>query len=316
MPQTTEIKTNIKSRRSLIAKIDPARLFFTFSGASVIVILLGIFYLLIINSIPFFKEYNFIDFLATTRWNPTSSTPGYGIVPLLISSLYVTIGSMIISIPVGIGAALYLSEMAPNKVREILKPLIEILASIPSVVIGFLGLVVLGPVIAAVTGMSSGLNAVNGSILLAIMALPTIISLSEDALRSVPDSFREASYALGANKWETMIKVILPSAKSGIFAAIMLGLGRAIGETMTVLMVCGNAPHMPSSLLDSVRTLTATIAIELGEVDFGSTHYHALFAVGFILFVITFIINLAADIVLRRQQNFAKNGKKRKAKAK
>ena len=316
MPQTTDNQPIIKSRRSLIAKIDPARLFFTISGASVIVILLGIFYLLIINAIPFFKEYSFFDFIGTTRWNPTSSTPGYGIIPLLISTLYVTIGSMFLSIPIGIGAALYLSEVAPNRVREILKPVIEILASIPSVVIGFLGLVVLGPAIAAITGMPSGLNAVNGSILLAIMALPTIISLTEDSLRSVPDSFREASYALGANKWETMIKVILPSAKSGIFAAIMLGLGRAIGETMTVLMVCGNAPHMPSSFLDSVRTLTATIAIELGEVDFGSTHYHALFAVGFILFVITFIVNLAADIVLRRQQNFSKSGRKRKAKAK
>jgi len=314
MSPTIETATKIKSRRSLISKIDPARLFFTLSGASVIFILLGIFYLLIINSVPFFKEYNFFEFLTSTRWNPTSSTPGYGIVPLLISSLYVTIGSMIISIPIGIGAALYLSETAPNRIREILKPVIEILASIPSVVIGFLGLVALGPVIAALTGKSSGINAVNGSILLAIMALPTIISLSEDSLRSVPDSFREASYALGANKWETMVKVILPSAKSGIFAGVMLGLGRAIGETMTVLMVCGNAPHMPSSFLDSIRTLTATIAIELGEVDFGSTHYHGLFAVGCILFIITFIINLAADIVLRRQHSYSKSSRKAKAK--
>lgn len=290
-------------RKTLIARLDPARIFFTVSGLSVVLILLGIFYLLIINSLPFFKDFSIGEFLTSTRWNPTSTNPGpgYGIVPLLISSLYVTVGSMLLAIPLGVGAALYLSEVAPHKVREILKPVIEILASIPSVVIGFLGIVLLGPGLATLTGQNSGLNAVNGSILLAIMALPTIISLSEDALRSVPNSFREASYALGASKWETMSKIVLPAARSGIFAAIMLGLGRAIGETMTVLMVTGNAPHIPSSFLDSVRTLTATIAIELGEVPFGSTHYHGLFAVGFVLFIITFLVNLAADLVLRRQ---------------
>ena len=295
-----------KKAKGVFQKIDFAKIFFQVVGIAVVIVLLGIFVLLIGNSIPFFAENSVFDFLGGTRWNPTSTAkPGYGILPLVISTLFVTFGSMLISVPLGVGAALYLSEIASHKVRETLKPIIEMLASIPSVVIGFLGITFLGPQIAKITGMSNGLNAVNGSILLSLMALPTIISLSEDSLRSVPNSYREASYALGANKWETMIKVILPSARSGIFAALMLGVGRAIGETMTVLMVTGNAPHMPSSFLDSVRTLTATIAIELGEVPYGSMHFKALFAVALILFIITFFINLIADIVLRRQQNIA-----------
>lgn len=294
------------SWQKLMRRVDPAKIFFTVSGITVIIILLGIFVLLIRNSVPFFSKIPILDFLLGDRWNPTSEIKvGYGILPLVVSSGFVTAGAMIISIPIGIGAALYLSEVAAYKVREVLKPVIEILASIPSVVVGFLGLTLLGPVIATLTGKTNGLNAINGSILLAIMALPTIISLSEDALRSVPNSFREASFALGSNHWETMTRITLPAARSGIFAAVMLGLGRAIGETMTVLMVCGNALQMPTSFTDSVRTLTATIAIELGEVPDRSQHYFALFAVGLILFILTFIINLVADQVMRRQHNIA-----------
>ena len=293
--------------RSLLRRADPAAVFFTVIGASVILILLGILALLVINSLPFFSETSVLDFATGDRWNPTSSEPGYGILPLIVSTVMVTFLAMLIAVPVGIGTALWLAEVARPRVRETLKPVIELLSSVPSVVIGFLGLTLLAPAIAGLSGRPNGLNAASGAILLAIMALPTIISLSEDAIRSVPNSFREASYSLGANRWETMTKIIVPAARSGIFAAIMLGLGRAIGETMTVLMVCGNAPHIPSSIFDPVRTLTATIAIELGEVPYGSSHFHALFAVGLALFAITFLVNIAADIVLRRQAKLLGN---------
>jgi phosphate transport system permease protein len=214
----------------------------------------------------------------------------------------VTFGAMLLAVPIGLGCAAYLAEVAPSWVREILKPVIEILAGIPSVVLGFLGIVVVGPAIAQIFHLPNGLNAVNGSLLLAIMSLPTIISISEDAISSVPRSYKEASLALGATRWQTLIRVIVPSALSGIIASVMLGMGRAIGETMTVLMATGNALKMPYHFFDAVRTMTATIAIELGEVPFGSNHYHGLFVVGFILFVMTFIVNLVADIVLAKYQ--------------
>ena len=176
------------------------------------------------------------------------------------------------------------------------------LAGIPSVVIGFLGIVLVGPLIAKVFGLYSGLNALNGSLLLAVMALPTIISISEDALNNVPQAYDQASLALGATKWQTVIRVKIPAALSGIIAACMLGMGRAIGETMTVLMATGCAPAMPESFLESVRTLTSSIAIELGEVAYNTTHYYALFAIGLVLFVVTFMINLISDIILHRYE--------------
>jgi phosphate transport system permease protein len=219
---------------------------------------------------------------------------------MLVSSLMVTVGSLVVAVPLGIGTAAYLSDVASPRVREIAKPLVEILAGIPSVVVGFLGIVLLGPVISRLTGTYNGLNALNGSILLAVMALPTIISLSEDALGSVPRAYEEASLALGANKWETVIKVKVPAAASGILAACMLGMGRAIGETMTVLMATGNAAEFPRSFLGPVKTMTSTIAIELGEVAYYTTHFHMLFAVGLILFLITFVVNLCADIIFHK----------------
>jgi phosphate transport system permease protein len=188
------------------------------------------------------------------------------------------------------------------KVREIIKPIVEVLASIPSVVIGFLGIVLFGPAIAKITGQSHGLNAINGSILLAVMALPTIVSISEDSLNAVPRAYKEASFALGASRWQTLIRVKIPAALSGIIAAIMLGMGRAIGETMTVLMATGNAPAFPSGFFSSIRTMTATIAIELGEVPYYTTHYYALFAIGLVLFIITFFVNLISDLVLHKFQ--------------
>jgi phosphate transport system permease protein len=221
---------------------------------------------------------------------------------MIVSTLMVTLGALLIAVPIGLACAAYLAEIASPRVREILKPVIEILAGIPSVVMGFLGIVVVNPLIARVFGLPNGLNALNGSILLAIMSLPTIISLSEDAITAVPKTYKEASLALGATRWQTLIRVTIPAALSGIIASIMLGMGRAIGETMTVLMATGNAQAMPHSFLDAVRTMTATIAIELGEVPFGSVHYHALFVIGFVLFVMTFLVNLVSDIILQKYQ--------------
>lgn len=276
---------------------------FFINGLLVVFVLTGIFTLLIFTSIPAFKEISLGEFLFSANWNPTSYVKStYGIVSMLVSTFMVTTGALLIAVPLGIGTASYLSDVASPNVREVSKPVIEILAGIPSVVIGFLGIVLVGPLIARIFGLHNGLNAVNGSILLAVMALPTIISISEDALNSVPKSFEEASLALGATKWQTLIRVKIPAALSGIFAACMLGMGRAIGETMTVLMATGCAPAMPKSLLDSVRTMTSSIAIELGEVAYNTTHYYALFAIGLVLFIITFIINMISDIVLRKYQ--------------
>lgn len=275
---------------------------FFFNGLLVVIVLIGIFGLLVFTSIPAFKEIPLGGFLFGTVWNPTGYVkPVYGIVSMMVSTLMVTLGALLIAIPLGIGTAAYLSDIASHRVREIVKPIIEILAGIPSVVIGFLGIILVGPFIAKLFGLYNGLNALNGAILLAVMALPTIISLSEDALRSVPKSYPEASLALGATAWQTLVRVKIPAALSGIIAAVMLGMGRTIGETMTVLMATGCAPAMPRGFLDSVRTMTSTIAIELGEVPYNTTHYYALFGVGLVLFLITFAVNMISDIILNNQ---------------
>ncbi|GAB6137519.1 phosphate ABC transporter permease subunit PstC [Halanaerobaculum tunisiense] len=277
--------------------------FFFVNGILIILVLLGIFYLLLSESIPAFEEISLFNFLFTARWNPTSlQQAGYGILSMVVSTLLVTFGSMVFAVPLGITCAAYLAEVAPPKVREILKPVIEILAGIPSVVIGFLGIVSIGPMIANVFNLSNGLNMINGSVLLGIMALPTIISISEDAITAVPEDYKHASLALGANRWQTLVKVTLPAGLSGIVAGIMLGMGRAIGETMAVLMATGNAPAMPDSIFSSVRTMTATIAVELGEVPYNTTHYYALFAIGLVLFIMTFIVNLISDIFLHKYE--------------
>ncbi len=281
-------------------------LFFV-NGMIAVIILVGIFVLLLRNAFPGFREVSFWEFLTTTRWNPDAyDKETYGFLAMLASTGMTTIGSLLIAVPLGVGTAAYLSDVASHRVREIAKPLIEILAGIPSVVIGFLGIVLVGPVLAKLTGTYNGLNAINGSILLAVMALPTIVSLSEDALNSVPRSYEEASLALGANKWQTVIKVKIPAAASGILAACMLGMGRAIGETMTVLMATGNAPDFPDGFLSSVKTMTATIAIELGETAYFSTHFYMLFTVGLVLFIITFIINLISDLVFHKHMKMLK----------
>lgn len=281
---------------------------FFFNGLLVIIVLIGIFVLLVTKAMPAFREIHLGEFLFSANWNPTATfvRPSYGILSMFVSTLLVSIGALIIAIPLGIGAAAYLSDVASRRVREITKPIIEILAGIPSVVIGFLGIVLVGPLIARLFHLSNGLNALNGSVLLAVMALPTIISLSEDALNSVPKSFQEASLALGATHWQTIVRVKIPAALSGIIAASMLGMGRAIGETMTVLMATGCAIAMPKSFLQSVQTMTATIAIELGEVPYDTTHYYALFGIGLVLFIVTFIVNMISDIVLHKYQKVLK----------
>jgi phosphate transport system permease protein len=270
------------------------------SGYAVVIFVFLVFLFLLRDSLSLFRHYPVGDFLFGTEWLPISEPPKFGVIPLLLGSIYVTIGAIFICVPLGVGAAMFIAEVAPKPLKHVLKSLVEILASIPSVVLGFLGIIWLGPVLRNVFGLATGMCGLTGSLLLAFMALPTIISISEDALTGVPRAYREAAFGLGATRWQTLWRIILPSASSGILAAVMLGVGRVVGETMVVMMVTGNAPVMPSSILKPLRTLTATIAGEMGETVGGSEHYFALFAVGIVLFVITFSINLVADLFLRR----------------
>jgi len=272
------------------------------SGILSIIVLGLILAFLVYNSIKFFTTYPFFEFLTGTKWSPTVLEK-FGFIPLLTGSLLITFGAIIIAIPLGIGSAIYIGELAPRAVRETIKPIIEVLATIPSVVIGFIGIKVMAPIIKNVFNLNIGLTALAGSIMLAFMSLPTIISISEDAINAVPNKFRNASIALGATKWETTIKTVVPAASSGIFAATMLGLGRVVGETMTVLMITGNSPRIVFSWLQPVRTITATIAAEMGETVQGGLHFSALFAIGLILFTITFLINLTADRFINRIKN-------------
>lgn len=279
--------------------------FIQINGIAAILAILLIFVFLLKDTIPMFKHVSLSEFLTGDTWQPEFEK--FGIVPLLTGSFFVTVGAVLISVPLGIACAVYLAEIVPRRVRELLKPVVEVLAGMPSVVIGFIGLAVAAPFIQSVFKLPTGLTALTGSVMLAFMAMPTIISISEDAIVAVPRAYRDGSLALGASRWETISRVVVPSAKSGVIAACMLGVGRAVGETMTVLMVTGNAANVPGGLagivpffLKPVRTMTATIAADMGETVQNSPHYHALFAVGLTLFVITFCINLAADLALRR----------------
>lgn len=243
------------------------------------------------------------SFFGDTLWRPDAAKDThYGILALIVSTVLTTFGALVLAVPVGVATAAWLAVGADSRVRDIVKYVVEMLAAVPSVVVGFIGLQIVGPIIGDVFGVPGGLTALNGSILLAIMALPTIVSISEDAISAVPRELVQGSLALGADRWQTLVRVIAPTARSGLFAAAMLGMGRAIGETMTVLMATGNTAAMPTSILDPVRTMTATIAIELGEVPRGTTHYYSLFVVGLVLFLLTLAVNLAADAVQRRQQ--------------
>ncbi|OPX73045.1 MAG: phosphate transporter permease subunit PtsA [Methanoregulaceae archaeon PtaU1.Bin059] len=273
-----------------------------------VAVILFILAFLLIDGFPIFVQAGFLEILTGTVWNPTGTPPLYGILPLIAGTLLVMAGAMAMAVPLGIGSAIYIAELAPARVKAIAKPAIELLAGIPSVVYGFFGLIVLTDWIRVTFGVPSGESWLAGSLLLGIMSLPTIISVSEDAITSVPREFREGSLALGATRWQTISRVVVPSAVSGITAAVILGMGRAIGETMAVLMVTGNAAIIPDPLwnvLSPVRTLTGTLGIEMGEVAIGSAHYHALFGVAVVLLVITLLVNLAATFILARirQQN-------------
>ena len=275
---------------------------FSFSVLTVVILFL-ICIFLFRDSLLLFNDTSLADFLTGKFWYPTAENRQFGLLPLFFGSLIVTAGSIIFSVPLGIACAIYISEIAHPKVADLMKPFIEILAGIPSVVFGFFGLVVLVPIVQHSLNLPTGQTAITGSIILGIMALPTIITISEDAISSVPSTIKQGSLALGATRWQTMYKVIVPAAISGISAAVILGIGRAIGETMTLMMVTGNSaiiPSFPGGFLDPVRTMTATIALEMGEVPQGSTHFHALFAVGTVLFVITLLINLIADSIKKR----------------
>jgi len=271
------------------------------SGYSAIVFVVLIFFFLLREGVPALAEVP-LSALFSVRWYPIEGNY-FGILPLLTGSLIVTMGAALIAVPFGIGTAVYISEIAPRWMREILKPLVELLGGFPSVVLGFLGILILAPFLRRFLDLSTGLTALTGSLLLGAIAVPTVVSVAEDALDSVPRAYREGAWALGATQWQTIWRVTLPAAASGVLTAIMLGIGRAIGETMTVMMVTGNAPVLalsPGSFFSPVRTMTATIAAEMGEVANGSVHYHVLFFIGLLLFIISLVVNIVASSVLFR----------------
>jgi len=275
------------------------------SGYSAILFVALIFFFLVREGVPTFGEVESTSLL-NIRWYPIEDR--FGILPLITGSIMVTFGAALIAVPFGIGTAIYISEIAPRWVREILKPLVELLGGLPSVVLGFLGILVLSPFLRVFLDLPTGLTAFTGSLLLGGIAVPTVVSVAEDALDAVPRAYREGAWALGATRWQTIWRVTLPAARSGVLTAIMLGVGRAIGETMAVMMVTGNAPILATqlgSLFSPVRTMTATIAAEMGEVASGSTHYHVLFFIGMVLFLISLGVNIAASSVVFRAKKRA-----------
>jgi phosphate transport system permease protein len=275
------------------------------SGYSAIIFVLLIFYFLLREGLPSIGEVSLTN-LFSIRWYPIEEY--FGLLPLIGGSLIVTIGAAIFAIPIGICAAVFIAEISPRWARDLLKPLVEVLGGIPSVVLGFLGILILAPYLRRLLDLPTGLTALAGSILLGGIAIPTIVSVAEDALDSVPKSYRDGALALGATQWQTIWRVTLPAARSGVLTAIMLGIGRAIGETMAVMMVTGNAAVLPvkwNSFFLPVRTMTATIAAEMGEVAKDSTHYHVLFFIGLVLFIISLGINIAASTAVFRQRKRA-----------
>ncbi|MGE4518314.1 MAG: phosphate ABC transporter permease subunit PstC [Desulfobacteraceae bacterium] len=282
------------------SKEKKIRIFFLIMGFFCIFIMSMIIVFLFMEGFPIFREVKVSDFIFGKYWYPTYDPADFGILALIAGSLLVTVISGVIAVPLGLMTAIYIAEVANEKVSEIVKPVIELLASIPSVVIGFFGMVVMAPFLQKVFNISSGLNIFNASIMLAFMSVPTICSLSEDAIKAVPSSLKEASLGLGATHFETIIRVIIPSALSGISTSIILGMSRAMGETMVVLMVAGGAAIIPESLFDPARPMPASIAAEMGEAPVGSEHYHALFAIGFVLFLFTLMFNLMAAWISNR----------------
>jgi len=275
------------------------------TGYSAILFVALILIFLLREGLPALAEVKFAD-LFSERWYPIEAH--FGLLPLIGGSLIVTLGAALLAVPFGLATAIFIAEIAPRWAREVLKPLVEILGGLPSVVLGFLGMLALAPLIRTTLNTPTGLTAFTGSLLLAGMAVPTLVSVAEDALDAVPKSYRDAALALGATKWQTIWRVTVPAARSGVLTAIMLGIGRAIGETMTVMMVTGNAARLPTTLNSfflPVRTMTATIAAEMGEVANGSEHYHVLFTIGIVLFLISFVVNLTASAVVFQQRKRA-----------
>lgn len=269
-------------------------------GISGIVFVIGIFVFVTSEGIGFVtKSLNVTEFFGSIQWRPTSDNPTYGILALIAGTASVTGLAMLLSVPFSLGAAIFIAEFAHGKSREALKILVELLAAIPSVVWGFIGLSIMNPLIIKVFNVPVGLNVLNSGLILGLMAAPIMTTIAEDALKAVPDTYREAAEALGATRWQIVFRVVLPAAKNGLVAAVLLGVGRGFGETMAVLMASGHSVNLPTSVFDSVRALTATIAAELGETAVGSEHYQVLFTLGILLFVVTFCINLIADLVVK-----------------
>ena len=288
--------------RSRDIKEKSVRVTLTALAGSSLLALAGIVVFLFMEGLPLFSEYSFFNFLFGSLWYPTEEPGLFGIFPLLVASLAVTVLSSLLAVPMGVLTAVYLTEIAHPTVRRVVKPFVELLAALPSVVLGFLGMVVLAPFLQDFLDADTGLNLLNASLVLALMSVPTICSVSEDALFGVPRDLREASLALGATRWQTTVRVVIPAALSGIGTAVMLGMSRAIGETMVVLMVAGGAGIIPTSLLSPVRPMPASIAAEMAEAAFRSEHYHALFAIGIVLFFLTLVFNLAAGYITEKHR--------------
>jgi phosphate transport system permease protein len=289
-----------KMKKNRRAKEGAIRIFFMCVALASIVILFLIGLFIFMEGLPILEKVSITDFLFGKYWYPTAEPPDFGIFPLILSSVFVTLLSAMIAIPLGVMTAVYLAEIASSHLREIVKPVVELLASLPSVVIGFFGMVIVSPFLEEFFNIAIGLNMFNAALMLAFMSIPTICSISEDALYSVPQELKEASLALGATHLETILRVILPASISCISTAVILGMSRAIGETMVVLMVAGGAAAIPSSIFDPVRPMPASIAAEMAEAPFRGDHYHALFATGIVLFLFTFLFNLVADYISTR----------------
>jgi phosphate transport system permease protein len=296
----SSIEKSLKRRLRLGERIIEGWVFL--AGLFAIIVLLSIIAILVKEGLPIFAYSPPWEFLFGTKWYPVSEPPTFGILPFFVSTFMITLIATAAAVPIGVGCAAYLAEVAPTKVRETVKPIIELLAGIPSVMMGFIGLMLLSPLVQSIFHLNTGLCGLTAAIMLSLMSLPIIVSVSEDALHAVPKEFKEASYALGATKWETIRHVCVPAALSGIAAAIMLGVGRAIGETMTVLMVAGGALAVPLSPADPMTPMTSAIASGIGNAVRGGLQYQALFAIGLILFVMTLAVNLVADRVLERQK--------------
>lgn len=269
-------------------------------GFSAVLFVFSIFFFVFREAAPIlFGKLNLYEFLFTANWNPQFNPPQYGILALIVGTASVALLAMLFAVPLGLGAAVFLSEFCPLRVRETLKIVIELLAAIPSVVWGFIGVMLLAPVITATTGAVMGANLLNGGLILALMSVPIIMSVGEDALKAVPDSYREAAIALGASRWEVVYRVLFPAAKNGLLAAVLLGVGRSIAETMAVLMCTGQIAQIPHSVLDPVRTLTATLAAGMKDAFPGNDQYRVLFVIGIVLFSLTFLVSLTADMIVK-----------------